>query len=207
MLRKERGVPLLRWESRTIRLTPGPRHAGHRAPGKTWVDGLGFDLGDEDYITLETKHLEELDRLHKAKPKHPLLVEVALGAFQSPLTPLEKYDGTYSREDVGTVRIVRRPSGDYHLRLFAPDAGFFFNQPHDPQNLELIEGFYGLVVSSQHQVTPGNLIGNVVYIVRMVQRVRNALSVRSPWMRSYTWYVAVCLRKQLFLPELISHNA
>ena len=201
---------MLRWESRTIRLTPGHRHAGHRAPGETWVPGLGFDLLDEDYITLETKHLEELDRLHKAKPKHPLLVEVALGAFQSPLTPLAQSlerDGSYFREDVGTVRIVRRPSGDYHLRLFAPDAGFFFNYRYNPENLRLIESFYGLVVSSQHQVTPSNLIGNVVSIVRLVQRVRNALSVRSPWMRSYTWYVAVCLRKQLFLPELISHNA
>ena len=122
------------------------------------------------YHKLEMEHLRRLDELNDKSPLNPLLVEVTYGEFQSPLTPItwsgssRTADGGFTRACVGTVRIVRRPSGKYHLRLFAPDPGMFLNHPSSDTMRRRSESIHDLLIACQYQVR---------YEMRVWSQVRN----------------------------------
>jgi len=110
-----------------------------------------------EYHKLEMEHLRRLDELNDKSPLNPLLVEVTYGEFQSPLTPItwsetDKTDGGFFRAYVGTVRIVRRPSGKYHLRLFAPDPGMFLNHRRSDTWRRRSESIHDLLIACQYQL-------------------------------------------------------
>ena len=114
-----------------------------------WEDGVGMNLSIAKYIKFEQKSLMRIDARQEAKPMHRIVLELAFGAFQSPLTPLHTHN--YMRDVFATLRIVRRPSGALHLRLFGIDGGCHENHPHNPEDDELFETATHLLIACQYQ--------------------------------------------------------